>query len=124
MSPPLLILFPHSHRFPVYPCTSSPREITMGWFSSDSDQSTAYDEVNAAPHKAALSHELIGAAAAYEAAKAYEDHCAANGKPDSHAKAKEIMAALTGGIIDRMVETKGLDMVDREKAKHEGRHRP
>ena len=28
---------------------------------------------------------------AYEAAKAYEDHVAANGKPDSHAKAKEIL---------------------------------
>jgi hypothetical protein len=27
-----------------------------------------------------LSHELIGAAAAYEAAKAYEKHVAANGK--------------------------------------------
>ena len=26
-----------------------------------------------------------------QAAKAYENHCAANGKPDSHAKAKELM---------------------------------
>ncbi|KAJ7752613.1 hypothetical protein B0H16DRAFT_1418950 [Mycena metata] len=93
----------------------------MGWFSDDSAQSTAYDEVNAAPHKAELSHELIGAAAAYEAAKAYEDHCAANGKPDSHAKAKEILAALTGGIVDRMVETKGLDFIDSEKAKREAK---
>jgi hypothetical protein len=53
--------------------------------------------VNNAPHKAALSHELIGGAAAYEAAKAYEDHVAANGKPDSHAKAKEILCAAPYG---------------------------
>ena len=29
-----------------------------------------------------------------QAAKAYEDHCARNGKPDSHAKAKEILYVL------------------------------
>ncbi|KAF8205012.1 hypothetical protein BJ912DRAFT_870620 [Pholiota molesta] len=90
----------------------------MGWFDSDSDQSAAYDQVVNAPHKAELSHELLAAAASYEAAKAYEKHVAANGQPDSHAKAKEILAALSGGFIDRMVETKGLDFVDREKAKH------
>ena len=72
-----------------------------------------------------------------QAAKAYEKHCAENGKPDSHAKAKEIMAGFAGAFIDRMVETKGvrcshfpiatgwltlprynqLDFVDRERAK-------
>ena len=26
-----------------------------------------------------------------QAAKAYEDHCAKNGRPDSHAKAKEVL---------------------------------
>jgi hypothetical protein len=55
-----------------------------------------------------LSHELIAAAASYEAAKAYEKHCEVNGKPDSHAKAKEILAGFTGAFIDRMVETKGV----------------
>ena len=43
-----------------------------------------------------------------QAAKAYEKHCAENGKPDSHAKAKEIMAGFAGAFIDRMVETKGV----------------
>lgn len=42
-------------------------------------------QVNEAGHKASLSHELIAGAAAFEAAKAYEKHCAENGKPDSHA---------------------------------------
>ncbi|KAF7357208.1 1 concanamycin induced protein c [Mycena sanguinolenta] len=60
------------------------------------------------PHKASVTHELIAAAAAYEAAKAYEKHCRENGQPESHAKAKEIMAALTASFIDREVETKGV----------------
>lgn len=58
----------------------------MGWFSDDSDQAQAYDQVSlssaihfmfnraevsslqvtSAPHKAEISHELLGAAAAYE----------------------------------------------------------
>lgn len=45
----------------------------------DSDQAQAYDQVNNAPHKAELSHELIAAAASYEAAKAYEKHVSENG---------------------------------------------
>jgi len=90
----------------------------MGWFNGDSDQANAYDQVNSHPHKAELSHELLAGAAAYEAAKAYEKHCEENGKPDSHAKAKELIAAFSGAFIDRVVETKGLDFVDKQKAKH------
>ncbi|KAJ7107745.1 hypothetical protein C8R44DRAFT_714455 [Mycena epipterygia] len=93
----------------------------MGWFSDDSDQAQAYDQVTNAPHKAALSHELIAAAASYEAAKAYEKHCAENGQPESHAKAKELMAGFAGLFVDRMVESKGLDFVDKEKAKHQAK---
>lgn len=35
-------------------------------------------------HHAKLSHEIIGGAAAYEAAKAYEDHVAKNGEIKLH----------------------------------------
>ncbi|KAF7317406.1 hypothetical protein HMN09_00476900 [Mycena chlorophos] len=89
----------------------------MPFFHHESDEAQAYEQVTQAPHKAALSHELIAAAASYEAAKAYEKHCAANGKPDNHAKAKELMAGFAGMFIDRIVETKGLDYVDKQKAK-------
>lgn len=64
-------------------------------------------------HKAEWSHELIAGAASYEAAKAYEKHCAENGKPASHTEAKEIMAGIIGAFVDREVETKGLDFIDR-----------
>ncbi|KAG6865607.1 hypothetical protein C0991_001031 [Blastosporella zonata] len=48
-------------------------------------------QVSGSPHKASLSHELIAGAAAYEAAKAYENHISEEGKPASHEKAKEIL---------------------------------
>jgi len=94
----------------------------MGWFGdSNSDQGQAYDQYNQyndqPEHKAKISHELIGGAAAFEAAKAWEDHQAANGKPVSHAKAKEVLAGIAGAFIDREVETRGLDAVDSYKAK-------
>ncbi|KAE8342477.1 hypothetical protein BDV24DRAFT_130417 [Aspergillus arachidicola] len=81
----------------------------------------AYEQVEGAPHRAALSHELIAAAASYEAAKAYEKHVAVNGKPPSHEHAKELLAAVTGAFVDRTVETKGLDEIDVAKAKHDAK---
>ncbi|KAF8885093.1 CipC-like protein [Gymnopilus junonius] len=90
----------------------------MGWFDHHED---SYNEVANAGHKAQLSHELIAAAAAYEAEKAYTKHCAANGKPTSHEKAKELLAGFSAAFVDRIVETKGLDFVDKEKAKHEAK---
>ncbi|KAG8987197.1 hypothetical protein FRB94_011280 [Tulasnella sp. JGI-2019a] len=91
------------------------------WKAKEDEQtwSTAHDEVtNLQPeHKAKISHELLAAAASYEAAKAYNEHEAKNGKPQSHEKAKEIIAGLSGAFIDRMIETKGLDAIDKHKAK-------
>lgn len=68
-------------------------------------------------HKAKLSHELIGGAAGFEAMKAYEAHCARNGKPASHALAKELLAGFAAAEVDKLFETKGLDAWDRETAK-------
>lgn len=41
------------------------------------------------------------------------------GEPASHDKAKEIFAGFAGAFVDREVETRGLDFIDREKAKRE-----
>ncbi|PFH58488.1 hypothetical protein XA68_13596 [Ophiocordyceps unilateralis] len=89
----------------------------MGWFDDDSQEARAYEEVTQRPHEAKFSHELLGGAAAFEAAKAYEDHVAENGHPDQHSTAKEILAGVIGAFVDREVETKGLDYIDAEKAK-------
>ncbi|PWY87379.1 putative phosphoglycerate mutase family protein [Aspergillus heteromorphus CBS 117.55] len=94
----------------------------MGWFSGNSEQAQFSEQFSnfdgSEQHKAKLSHEVIGGAAAYEAMKAYEEHQAKNGKPASHAEAKEILAGLAGAFIDREFETKGLDFIDKERAKH------
>jgi len=82
------------------------------------DPEEAYNEVTNAPHQAQLSHELIAAAASFAAMKAYNNHLEKEGKPASHDTAKEIMAAGAGFFLDRMIETKGLDYVDKQKAKH------
>ncbi|KAJ5610601.1 hypothetical protein N7510_007320 [Penicillium lagena] len=88
----------------------------MGWFSVDSDQAQAYDEIKNAPHNAELSYELVGNAAAYEAATMYEDHVANNGQPDSNAEAEEILKSFIGVVVDRQVETMRLDSGDKQKA--------
>ncbi|KAJ5594752.1 CipC1 protein concanamycin induced protein C [Penicillium hispanicum] len=95
----------------------------MGWFSDDSDEAASHDAVTNRPHEASWSHELIGGAAAYEAMKAYENHEEQNGQVEDHAKAKEILAGFAGAFVDREVETKGLDFIDREKAKRHAEDR-
>ncbi|KAF8309592.1 CipC1 protein [Clavulina sp. PMI_390] len=94
----------------------------MGWFSDDSDQAQAYNQFTSGePHKSSITHELIAGAASFEAAKAYENHCAENGQPESHARAKELLAGFAGAFVDREVETRGLDFIDKEKAKYQAR---
>ncbi|KAL8287301.1 hypothetical protein RQP46_003753 [Phenoliferia psychrophenolica] len=93
----------------------------MGFFSDDSDQAQAAQQVANGENKSSWTHELIAGAAAFEAAKAYENHVAANGKPASHQLAKELFAGFAGAEADKMFETHGLDFMDREKAKHEAK---
>lgn len=45
------------------------------------------------------------------------------GQVDDHATAKEVVAGLIGAFVDREVETKGLDFIDREKAKRHAQDR-
>jgi hypothetical protein len=43
------------------------------------------------------------------------------GKPVTHQFAKELLVGFAGAEVDKLAETKGLDFVDREKAKHQAR---
>ena len=99
----------------------------MGLFERESEEAKKHNEFNQfatiREHKAKISHELLGAAAAYEASKAWEEHKERNGKPDDHAKAKEILIGIAGGYVDRLVEKHGLEYMDREKAKGDARKR-
>ncbi|WWD18157.1 hypothetical protein CI109_102606 [Kwoniella shandongensis] len=89
--------------------------------ASGRDQVYGIDPQNP-EHKAKLSHELIGGAAGFEAMKAYEQHCAANGQPQSHALAKELLAGFAAAEVDKLFETKGLDAYDREEAKRHAKN--
>ena len=51
------------------------------------------------------------------AIKAYEDHVRSTGEQVSHAKMKEMLAGFAAAEVDKLFETKGLDYLDREKAK-------
>ncbi|RUS17721.1 hypothetical protein BC937DRAFT_89566 [Endogone sp. FLAS-F59071] len=80
----------------------------------------AYDDVYGPTpkHHSSWTHELLAGAAAFAATKAYEDHVRKNGQPTSHVLAKELFAAFSAAAVDGLVESKGLDFVDKEKAKH------
>ncbi|OAD78678.1 hypothetical protein PHYBLDRAFT_107153, partial [Phycomyces blakesleeanus NRRL 1555(-)] len=84
------------------------------FFGQQHEQVNKHDE---SEHKGSISHEVIAGAAAYEAVKAYNDHCEKEGKPQDHTIAKEILAGFAAGALDKLIETKGLDYLDRQKAK-------
>ncbi|CAF1615492.1 unnamed protein product [Rotaria magnacalcarata] len=69
-------------------------------------------------HKSSLTHELVSAAAGFAAMKAYEDHVRRTGQHVSHPLMKEMLAGFAAAEVDKLIETKGLDFLDREKLKH------
>jgi hypothetical protein len=99
---PILLHFTLEILIPIFPIFPITTPITTTTTNNPQYQNTP-DE-----HKAKISHELIGGAAAYEAAKAYENHCEQNGKPESHKEAKELLAGFAGAFIDREFETRGV----------------
>ncbi|EFX00591.1 hypothetical protein CMQ_7593 [Grosmannia clavigera kw1407] len=93
----------------------------MGLFGFDDAREARNEVYNGQPHESKVSHELLGAGAAFAAVHEFEKKQRAEGKTVNHAFAKEALAALAGAEVDKLIETKGLDFVDREKAKHHAR---
>jgi len=91
----------------------------FGW-GDDAKQNydTVYDGGANDPNKPKWTHEAFGAAAGFGAMKVFEDRQRSEGKPVSHALAKEMIAGIAAAEVDRLAETKGADFVDREVAKH------
>lgn len=86
------------------------------------DQEDAHQQVyGQEEHEGKFSHELIAGAASFAAIKHYEDSQRKEGKPVSHAFAKELLAGIVGGEVDKLFETKGLDYLDKDKAKGDAR---
>ncbi|KAK2068894.1 hypothetical protein P8C59_003510 [Phyllachora maydis] len=89
----------------------------LGFDHAKSHHAELYDPAATPHHKAKFGHELVAGGAAFEAMKLFEDHQRKKGHAVSHATAKEVIAGLAGAEIDRLFETKGLDHIDREKAR-------
>jgi len=91
------------------------------WGDAQDQYQQVYD--NDQPHEGKLSHELIAGAGAFAGFKAFEDHQRNEGKPVSHAFAKELLAGFAGAEVDKLAETKGEDFFDKERSKHEAKKR-
>jgi len=92
---------------------------TFQSFGHDDAHKHYQDIYHAEPHhhQGSLGHEAIAGAAGFAAMKAYESHLRASGQQPSHALMKEILAGIAAAEVDKLIETKGLDWVDRHKAK-------
>ncbi|ORX61851.1 hypothetical protein DM01DRAFT_1331321 [Hesseltinella vesiculosa] len=69
-------------------------------------------------HKATWTHELLAGAAAFEAMHLYNKKQKEAGKEVDHSTAKELLAGLAGASVDGLIESKGMNWIDKEKAKH------
>ncbi|KAF3920282.1 hypothetical protein AA313_de0208852 [Arthrobotrys entomopaga] len=75
----------------------------------------SYQEVH---HEGKTSHELLAGAAAFAGMYEFEKKQREKGETVNHGFAKELLAAAVGYEVDKLAETKGLDFVDKQKAKH------
>lgn len=73
---------------------------------------------NGTPHEAKWTHEALAGGAAFEAMHLWEKRQRAEGKTVNHGFAKEALVAVAAAEVDKLFETKGLDWLDKEKAKH------
>ncbi|CAF1269229.1 unnamed protein product [Adineta steineri] len=79
------------------------------------NQDNSYDDQQ--QNQGSFTHEAIAGAAGFAAIKAYEDRIRNSGEQVSHPMMKEILAGLAAAEVDKLFETKGLDYLDKEKAK-------
>ncbi|GAA5841289.1 hypothetical protein JCM3766R1_005016 [Sporobolomyces carnicolor] len=111
---------------PKYYSDTSKGGVAMGIsaarFHHESEQAQAYNQLqNGEVHEGSFGHEFLAGAAAFAAERAYEQHVAKNGKPPNHQLAKELFAGFAAAEADKLIETKGLDFIDREKAQRQAR---
>ncbi|RMX88296.1 hypothetical protein D0869_01718 [Hortaea werneckii] len=95
----------------------------FGWGEGQDHYDRVYNQDQGDEHEGKFSHELLAGGAAFGAMKLFEDQQRREGKQVNHAFAKELIAGIAGGEVDKLCETKGADYIDRERAKHEARRR-
>ncbi|KEZ45558.1 hypothetical protein SAPIO_CDS1893 [Scedosporium apiospermum] len=70
-------------------------------------------------HQGKFSHEAVAGGAAFEAMKLFLDRQRKQGGPVKHALAKELLMGVAGAEVDKVMETKGMDYLDRESVKRD-----
>ncbi|ORX96223.1 hypothetical protein BCR34DRAFT_607701 [Clohesyomyces aquaticus] len=95
--------------------------MPFGWGESEQSYDQVYNNNQFEENKSSFGHEVIAGGAAFAGFKAFEDHQRKEGKPVSHAFAKELVAGFAAAEVDKLAETKGEDWFDREKAKREAK---
>ncbi|KAJ5554332.1 hypothetical protein N7513_004291 [Penicillium frequentans] len=91
----------------------------MAIFSEYSEQADAYHQYREMDTYDGLEPKFLGAAIAYEASKIYDDHCAQNGAPTDDSQAKAILIVISNGLLDREIDTKGLQWIDSDRVRYE-----
>ncbi|KAI8340259.1 hypothetical protein BC941DRAFT_419935 [Chlamydoabsidia padenii] len=76
------------------------------------------DKVNEQEHKAEWTHELLAGAAGFEALHLLNKKKKEQGGEVDHALAKELLAGFASASVDGFVESKGMNWIDKQKAKH------
>ncbi|KAK9814289.1 hypothetical protein WJX72_003476 [[Myrmecia] bisecta] len=88
--------------------------MVFGWGEHEQAHDELYGDKE---HDGCWTHEALAGGAAFYAMRQYEQKREREGVSGDHAFLKEMLAAAAGAEVDKLVETKGLDYIDREKAK-------
>ncbi|KAK3679634.1 hypothetical protein LTR78_000009 [Recurvomyces mirabilis] len=94
----------------------------FGWGEGQEQYDQVYNQ-DQPDHEGKFSHELLAGGASFAAMKVFEDQQRREGKTVNHQFAKEMLAGIAGGEVDKLCETKGADYIDRERAKREASKR-
>jgi len=99
------------------PVTGEYGKDVMGLFGMFESE-TAHKQVYGGEHDGSLTHELLAGAAGFEAMRKYEKHRESEGITEHHELGKEMLAGFAAAECDKLFETRGLDFIDRERARH------
>ncbi|KAI8332288.1 hypothetical protein BC941DRAFT_437146 [Chlamydoabsidia padenii] len=89
----------------------------MSYHEETYNRLQSVDKLDQEEHKTEWTHQLLAGAAGFEALHLLNKKKKEEGQEVDHATAKELLAAFAAASVDSFVETKGMDWIDKAKAK-------
>jgi len=87
-------------------------------YGNDNGNGNSQPAPSSGKNTGSWTHEVLAAAAGFEAMRVYERQQAKQkGQPPNHSIVKGILAGLAAAAVDRLIETKGLDYLDAQRAR-------